>query len=319
MWLLWLGNALGEDTLILFEQASLRPGLCAALRIQLTDLVSVSCRPDEAAALDVRIARVAQAVAEEGARLGVLLEPDADASKLRMLVVGAASDRAVLAIEQVESRPERDVDRALALKVREIFEVSMSAARSQVAVILPAPDARVRALLLELGGGVQIGLRAAPAASLALGARFQDAHAFAELALMGRVASSISARTSAGRVREDEWALGVSGRSGWTRGRLSFGPALEIAITRASARGETLDGRRGGATLAFVRLDLALDLRWLLWNGAAPVQLRFAPALQVDPAAQVFALAGRHVLELGRVHAWLPLTLLVAMPWRAKS
>lgn len=314
VWALWRASAHAEDVLILFEQPALRPGLCAALRIQLTDLASVRCRADLVGSLEVRIARAAEQVARDGARLAVLLEPDPTPGPLRMLVVGAAPDRALLAVERVEARPEPDVDQALALKVRETFEVSLVAGATAAPVILPLPPPRERFALLELAAALQLADRVVPEGVLALGAHWEHGRGFVELAARGRLAASRSTRGGAGVVHEDEWTLGIGARAGWRSGRFSLGPGLDVGVTRASARGETPDGRRGDAQLAFLRLDFSLDLRWTLWDGPAPVQLCFAPALELDPAAQRFLLDSRSVLELGRVRAWLPLGLVVGLP-----
>ncbi|HEY6882286.1 MAG TPA: hypothetical protein VI299_29850 [Polyangiales bacterium] len=309
------GRARAEDTVILFESAGAHPGLCAALRIQLTDLAIVRCEPAEPVPLERRVAEAALAVAKAGARLGVLLAESGSEDPLHLLVVGSAADRALLAVEPVEARPEPDVDRALALKVRETFEVSMLAARAgaaRIPVITPAARPS-NAVLVELGAAAQTDARFL--GLIAAGIRHQWARHYGELALGGWRTSSATSRRAGGSTREDEWTLGLSGRAGWRHGRYAFGPTASLSVARASVRGETADGHDGRAQLAFARMSLGWEVRWLLWNGPSPVQLRLAPALELDPVRQRFTLDGRTALDLGRLRAVFPLSLVFGLPW----
>jgi hypothetical protein len=312
LWLcaLWLASfalcARAEDTVILFERPPLRPGLCAALRIQLTGLAEVQCEPaPELSSLEGRIARAAQSVASSHARLSVLLEPDAD-GHARMLIVAASSDRALLAVEPVEARPEPDVDRALALKVRETFALARVV---PTALLVPAPENRRLTGLLELGAAYSHGAEARAGALLALGVRRVHDRRYMELAAMGKLGTRTHARVEHGVVHEREWTLGGSARAGVLLGRFSLGPALDVGVARASASGTTDDGRHGQTSVALLRLDLGVDLRCTLWRELA---LRFAPALELDPVARRFALDGQ-ALALGHVRAWLPLSLVLGL------
>ncbi len=282
------------EELVLYERAELRPGLCAALRIQLTGLADVRCRPDLAGTPAERIASASRALAGPQ-RLAVLLESDARFA--RMLIVGAAPDRALLAIEPIEARPQPDVDRALALKVRETFELSRT-------LPVPTPQ-RSSAALLELGGGAEVAASSRALGLVALGWRGTRARAFVELVSFGRFGSSVQRA----RVREQEWSLGAGARVGFVLGRCSLGPALDVGVVRASAHGESADGRTGDAASALVRLGLALDLRVAIHRALA---LRFAPTLELDPLARRFAVEER-ALALGHVRALLPLTLVLGI------
>jgi hypothetical protein len=294
----WLALALTAgaraDELVLYEAPALRPGLCAALRIQLTGVAEVSCRPDLPGDPAGRIARAANALAGDE-RLAVLLESDQHYA--RMLLVGTAADRALLAVEPVEERPEPDVDRALALKVREVLETS----RAQPSV---SPQ-RPHAVLLELGGALSAGAHTRALAVLALGLRATRARRFGELVVFGRLAS----RLEQARVREHEWELGLSARAGFVHGRFSLGPALDLGVVRARAYGRSEDGRSGDAALALPRFGLALDLRVTVHRA---LTLRFAPTLQLDPVAHRFSVEDR-ALSLGHLHVLLPLTLVLGI------
>ncbi|MDB4973646.1 MAG: hypothetical protein JWN48_1987, partial [Myxococcaceae bacterium] len=171
----------------------MRPGLCAALRIQLSDLADVRCSASALeTALSQRIAESSSEVVREHAKLGVLLERDPDLSRVRMLLVGAREDHALLAIERIEDRPAPDIDRSLALKVRDTLESLQaasatqtrretatpepaSASASQLAATLAPSSAQVSAArlraLLETGGGLRVEARTRGAFLLGLGLR----------------------------------------------------------------------------------------------------------------------------------------------------
>jgi hypothetical protein len=124
VWLLAVLGARADEGVVLREGGAARPGLCAALRIQLSGIAPVSCEAEPArAALSERIAATAARLREQHARLGVLLERDPEPGLLRMYIVAARDDQAVLAIERIEDRPEPDIDRSLALKIGDAYEV----------------------------------------------------------------------------------------------------------------------------------------------------------------------------------------------------
>ncbi|MET0285064.1 MAG: hypothetical protein ABW352_11355 [Polyangiales bacterium] len=282
------------DTLVLYEQPALRPGLCTALRIQLTGLADVTCRTDLAGEPAQRIDAASRAL--QGAeRLAVLLE--SDERYARMLIVGDAPDRALLAIEPVEARPEPDVDRALALKVRETFEL----ARSTPVVT----TRRAQPGWLEVGAGLSAGMQARALGVAALGLRREHARGFVELGILGRLASELEHA----RIREREWALAATARLGFVHARLSYGPSLELAIVRAYASSDSADGRQGESARALPRFVLALDLRLVLTRSLA---LRFAPGLELDPLARRFR-SDDDVLSLGHVRASLSLSLVIGL------
>ncbi|HEX5655705.1 MAG TPA: hypothetical protein VFX59_00855, partial [Polyangiales bacterium] len=184
-----------------------------------------------------------------------------------------------------------------ALKVRETFAQSRS-----LPVVAPR---RTAAALLELGGALSTGAHTRGLGLLAFGLRRATPRGFGELVLFGKLASAVEEA----RVREREWALGVAARLGFTRGRFALGPALGLALVRASAHGLSEDGRSGYATRVSPRLDLALDLRVALaWSLA----LRFAPALELDPIAERYTVE-RDTLALRHVRLVLPLSLVIGI------
>lgn len=321
-------SARARDTVVLLESGALRPDLCVALRIQLTDVADVRCRTEPprsdlaqriAAAAELVSARASSArerdMLNEPVRLVVLLERDPDGRHVRMLLVGSPQDRAVLAVESIEDRPAPDVDRSLALKVRDTLDVLDTRPSAALAAVI-APAAAPLVGVLELGPALAAGahVRAASLALLGLGAR--RGAAYGELALGVQRTSSLNVHNQLGRVVENEWGLALALRVGRAFGPLSLGALGELGLLRVHALGVTRDGSSGDDRQLLTRLGVGLDLRVALLRGPTRVLLRCAPTLQVDPRRQRFELDGQRALDLGRVHAWLPLTLLLELPFR---
>jgi hypothetical protein len=299
-------SAHARDAVVLLEAAGLRPDLCVALRIQLTDVADVRCRtePAGAAGLAARIGAAARLVASEPARLVVLLERDADARHVRMVLVGAPEDRAVLAIESIEDRAAPDVDRSLALKVRDTLDVMDARPANELALVVAPPAApRTEHLagLLEVGAAVSVNTHVRAAGLLGLGLRARRGAAYGELALGAQRSSSLVVKNQLGRV-------------GRVFGPVSVGALAELGMLGVRAFGITTDGSHGDDARLLARLGVGLDLRATLLRGPTTVVLRCAPTLQIDPTRQRFELDGQPALDLGRVRAWLPLTLLVELP-----
>lgn len=312
--------ARAADSVLLFESAGLRPELCAALRIQLTDVATVECRPElSGVALSERIARAAQVVAQEGRRLGVLLERDPDPRLVRMLLVGGRADQAALAIERIEDRPEPDIDRSLALKVRDAVEVmnvteERLTERNALAALLvtpkpPAPVTHVE-LLFEVGGAVSVGQQTRGLGLAGLGLRMGQVRWF-EAAVLGQLTSRVERGASDGRVDEREWGLSAGARGGRSFAHGSVGGLLEVGFVRAAAHGIAADGNDGERKLMLPRAAIGLDLRLSVVRG---LSLRFAPAVELFPIAQSFAVDNDVKMNLGPVRALLPLTAVVELP-----
>lgn len=310
--------------MLLFEAPRLRPDLCAALRIQLTDSAEVRCRDDVSGTLPERLARAAEAVARDEARLGVLLERDADPALVRMYLVSDRPNEAVIAIERIEDRPAPDVDRSLALTVREAVDVLVAtppalATEAPLAPVLmqahaPAVRGERRvSVLLEGGGALSWGRQRRSIGLLSGGVRLTRRALALELAVSARMSSAVRVRGAPGLVDEDEWGLGASVRGNVTRGRLTVGLLAGAGSDRVRARGVTQSGVPGSAALFLPRFDLGLDLRLRLFASAS---LRIAPTLELFPVAQRFALDERVVISLGRRRVLLPLSLSIELPLR---
>jgi hypothetical protein len=343
-WLLvsWLAAgaaAQAQAAVVLFERAPLRPALCAALRIQLSGSAEVRCVTEGAAAgLAERLQTARARLRSDDAKLGVLLERDTDPRLVRMYLVGAEGEQASLAIERIEDRPEPDVDRSLALKVRDAYEVigfverelpkSEAAAavlavpRSTVAVAAAAPVAGPAAVpepyvhaFVELGGGLALGgaLRGLGSALIGVGA--VSTRARYELGLGARLfLSRESAREGATRVSLTERGPLLAARVLFRTGRLELGAALQLYLAVISAEAV---GIRKPPLLTPV-IGLGPDLRVRLFPLA---YLRFAPGLELATVRRQYTVYERPTpwVPRGHVGASLVLALVISLPVQPTS
>jgi hypothetical protein len=319
VWLLAVLGARADEGVVLREGGAARPGLCAALRIQLSGIAPVSCEAEPArAALSERIAATAARLREQHARLGVLLERDPEPGLLRMYIVAARDDQAVLAIERIEDRPEPDIDRSLALKIGDAYEVMaiVQAAAPQralplAAALTPAPVARERwQPLLELGGGPHVdpgNLRWL--GNMLVGVGIGKGGLRAEAAAGVRLDSQAEAGSAAASVRMRERGALLSLRLLWRGARFELGGVVEgvFSYIRADAQAES---ERAEERFFSPALGLGADLRLRLFGS---VFLRAAPTLELMHHERL-AIYGQSILESGPVRAALPLSLLVHLP-----
>lgn len=106
----------------------LREGLYAALRIQLAGVANVSRAGDlNDSAITDRVATAAANVKEKRAILAVWVEGPVEladgSSELELYLVGERSGRAVVELLRLPAGKGPDIDRSLALKVREVVDV----------------------------------------------------------------------------------------------------------------------------------------------------------------------------------------------------
>jgi hypothetical protein len=330
LWLCLVPCVRADDRVLLFEQKGLRPGLCAALRIQLADAAQVTCESEaDGAVLSERITRAAQRVKEENGRVGLLIERDPDPRLVRMYIVAAQEDQAVVAIERIEDRPEPDVDRSLALKVRDAFFVieqvterpktKLAALVAPVATPTSAPPGLAEphesgpgyGLWLDVGGGLALGGGARGLFAGALGLSRSHGSLRLELGAGARFLAEREVTAPGARVSEVQRGPQLSLRALLERSRVAIGAALEPTLWFTRARGIAANGEQGRALQTLVSLSLALDLRVRLLETAA---LRFAPALEWLTTRQRYAVDDVVVRDLGRLRVLLPLSLLVSFP-----
>jgi hypothetical protein len=334
-WLLGSLAAEAQTEIVLFERAPLRPGLCAALRIQLSGSAEVGCLPDGASAsLAERLAGTRARLRDASATLGVLLERDSDPHLLRMYLVTAEGEQATLAIERIEDRPEPDVDRSLALKVRDAYEViafvdrTLPDSPASAAAVLVGPKAVPTTSVVplsaasapqdsswlafvDLGGGLSLGDSARGLGNMLAGVGHTARRVRYEVGLGARMVSRQSEHTILGKVSVAERGPLLSARVLWRWERLELGAASHLFIAFSAAEGTTADGVSGKERVVSAVLGLGPDLRLSLFRSA---YLRFAPSLELWTTRQRFALDHQVLIDHGRVAASLPLSLVISLP-----
>ncbi|HEX6242508.1 MAG TPA: hypothetical protein VFZ61_16460 [Polyangiales bacterium] len=325
---------------MLFQQQGLRPGLCVALRIQLSDAADVGCVPEGASAdLAQRLEAAATQVRDQDARLGVLIERDPDPGRVRMYILSSRTDQAVIAIEAIEDRPEPDVDRSLALKVRNAFELVVfvkthapTTTSPLSAVLAPPPPPAASAarplwvLLLDAGAGLALGngLRAVSSVALGLGRQRDSSVPGAdgrsgsrwELALGARLYSERTETEGPLRLSMVERGPTLVGRRLWHKDIFEWGASLEAMLSVVKADGTARDGNQDTARLLTPVLSPGLELRVRLFSAA---YLRFAPTLEIPTIQRTLRVDGEPLMEDAPVRASLPLSLLVLLPIRGES
>lgn len=315
---------------MLFQVPGLRAGLCAALRIQLSDAGEVRCAPEPTARdLADRLSAAADQVRAQGARLGVLIERDPDPGRVRMYILSSQTDQAVIAIERIEDRPDPDVDRSLALKVRNAYDVLdyVETTRPKQAVALastlsappappkaapgPAAPDSVWVLLLDAGSGLGLGNGLRAASSFALGLGHVRRERRFELAAGARLYSWRSERKEGvGKASMVERGPYLSARWLGRWGRFELGGLLEAQLSLLRAEGVAGTKSRS-VTLTTAVVGLGVDLRVRLFASA---YLRFAPSLELPLPRRRLEVQERVLIQDAPVRAVLPLALVVTLP-----
>lgn len=320
VWTLAALSARADEGVLLREGGAPRPGLCAALRIQLSGIAPVQCEEEPSPVpLSERLAATAARLRAQGARLGVLLERDPNPGLIRVYIVAAREDQAVLAIERIADRPDPDIDRSLALKVSDAYEVMgiVRAAAPEralpVAAALPGPASTPPARwapLLEVGAGPHLEPAAGRwLANALLGVGVGRSALRLEVAAGARLDSEADAEGESGRVRMRERAGLLSLRLLWRTGRVELGTVLEAVFARITGAADASD-RHAERQFFSPVLGVGAELRLRLFGSAF---LRLAPTLEVLHRERL-AIAGTTVLDTGPLRAALPLSLLVHLP-----
>jgi hypothetical protein len=337
VWLVACACAHAEGDVVLFERAPLRPGLCAALRIQLSGSARVRCLADgPGEALAERLSTTRERLRKEQGALGVLLERDADARLMRMYLVTGVGEQATLAIERIEDRPEPDVDRSLALKVRDAFEViafvdsALPAHQASAAAVLAGPRAGpepgvpspAQGLLageaagpfwlsfVELGGGLSLGGGTQGLGYALLGVGRAVPRFRYELGLGARLASRQHESTRLGSLGVVERGALLTARFLWRSGRFELGAALNLSVLFASAEAVFAEDTQR-RTLVTPTLGVGPALRVRVFHF---VYLQCAPSLELKLIRQRFALDDQQLIDRQQLGFVFPLSLLISLP-----
>jgi hypothetical protein len=345
VWLLGAACVEAQAGVLLFERSSLRPGLCAALRIQLSGSAEVRCLSDgPASGLADRLNGARARVRAEQASLGVLLERDADPRLVRTYLVSAQGEQATLAIERIEDRPEPDVDRGIALKVRDAYEVigfverELPKQQASAAAVLAKPplppsstagrpptEAPVQGMqvvpatepfthaFVELAGGLRLGDALLGVGSAQLGVGRVSARLRYEFGIGARLSSRQHEQRAARTIRLVERGPLLSARLTFRTGRVELGGALQLYLALVEAEAEGIRGRKNVMSAV---LGLGPDLRVRLFRLA---YVRFAPSVELAMPPQRFRVNGLTVIDGRLVGASLMLGLLISLPVQATS
>lgn len=299
-----------------------RAGLVEALRIQLTGRAqirdgamlsgpSLSSRTEAASAL----------VGVDHTRLVVWVErpahpPEDDVFLLH--VVGDRQGRVLVLVHRVESPDDGGLDRALALKVAEVFDavvlappvVALSTLVAQPAVRAQAPvpstEGQTRwGFAGDIGGWGATGTGTAPAqGGVAFGAaaRLRYGALLAELAAVGRAVTTLEAESEAGSVAASEGAVGGALRLAGTVSVVALGGELGFGARIVDATGTTPGGKSGSDSTLVPYVNLLPQATFAL---SELIALRASVGVEVSLKHHRFAVNEAPVLDLGRVRGTL--------------
>jgi hypothetical protein len=298
------------------RNALARPGLEPSLRIQLRGLELLTLDIDLPSDLPSRLS-VASEVARERSADWVVwaddvhTEADASASQAVLYVVGRRDGRALIEVVRVPGGEGPEVDRSLALKVRELVGVRDGAAFALgVREIEEAnTDERRVTLWLELGAHVSSEGSAGlvPDAFLALGPSLTTPDFVIAVPLELSYGFTRSAGRDGDRV---EWTeLGVGG---WLKLLMRVHPSVQVGgglggkLSFSAAQGRSASGRSGRSTerLPALLVGAEAELRLSRSLGARAVL-----GLELRTQRQRFYIEGREVADTGRAIPYARLSL----------
>jgi hypothetical protein len=316
-----------EDRVVLLEDvaAPASSGLGYALRIQLTGVARVDVRQaTETTGVSGRVRSASELAQSEDVLLVVWTEPAvvlADGSREAVLyVVGHKQGRALLEIVRVPGDEGPDVDRTLALKVRELVdEVRHNRAQAAASELMlepaaePAPGPvgapgwgpRVAAGgLVGTFTGSELGQWGA---RLAAGAARRDGRL--RLAGSGQldVFSEIELSSAAAQVELFELAPGVLAQAQLRQGAIWLGLRAGLSLSVIDAQGQGARGRGEASRLA-PAWSAGVEVEVPLLDG---IGLVAALELQARFRRQRFSVEGAEVVDLGRLR---PLAS-IALSW----
>lgn len=163
-------SALAQPTVLVLhgEGAPERPGLLGALNVQLAGVGSARAGGElEPGPLAQRVRAASRAAREQDALLSMWVEPDAPhdgEQQFLLYLVGPREGRALFQVMRLPDGADADVDRSLALKVREVFErVEHESTSNALAVgIAPPPPPPGDPGVRRYGASVSVGVLWAP-------------------------------------------------------------------------------------------------------------------------------------------------------------
>jgi hypothetical protein len=285
-----------------------------------------------AASLPERIAEAGQRGRQTGARLAIWVEPaaaegsPAAGTPWLLYLVGRRDGRVLVEVVQVPEGTAPDVERSLALKVREAHDTLRQAEPDGAllaaeAAAAPGVDRASSpwgfrlalgpaAAALDGSAAGQWGLSMAVGAALHLGGRAREPgrvslHAAAQL----RWFAAAEVKAAAGSAELDELDPGLWLAGLYHAGRFAIGASSGLLARRVRVEAvASRSGERGAARELVWSIPIALELQLGLADRFA---LRIAPGLEINMNPETFAIEAVPVIELGRVRPGLELSLVV--------
>lgn len=329
--LLCAAAAHADDRVLLLEapgQAGL--GLASALAVQLIGVAELERQvlPD-AATVPARVRAARELGQERHALLVVWAEGPvelADGSQEAVLyAVGQREGRALLEVVRVAGGRGPDMDRTLALKVREMVD-ELHRNRAQTpseAMLQPEPTPpSPRGPRPQFGAELALGALGSPALGAAP-ARLGTAVALGPALLLRALALRLSARAElawfppntvergGAHVRFDELVPGLALRGQLRQGPLWLGARAGFALALTAATGVSAAGAKGVAheqtALWLAGLELELPL-------AAGLGLLLGVELQARFLHRRFAVNGTELVDLGALRPFASLALTWSAP-----
>jgi hypothetical protein len=323
----WAARVQAEDRVVLLQDpaAPSGSGLAYALRIQLTGAADVDVRDlPQDAGVSLRVQAASQLAQAEDVLVAVWAEPAVElengSREAVLYVVGHKQGRALVEIVRIPGGEGPDVDRSLALKVRELVdEVRANRAKAAENDLMLEPAAASSAPS-EPGWGARVLVAGAlaPLSGSALGqwgARIAAGPAWREDALRVSALAELTifpeleVDATAGKANLFELAPGVLAHAQWRQGAVWVGLRAGLALSLLAAEGQSPSGRGDAREIAPSWLA-GVDVELPISDGLG---VAAAVDLQTRIRRQRFSIDEDEVVDLGRLR---PLVS-IALTWSA--
>jgi hypothetical protein len=309
------GQEPGTQVVLLLAEAP-RGGLVDALRIHLPPGTRVIVGPPpRAPSVADRIREAQEGLSDHrGGALAMWLDEDRLDGAERQVVVYLVARRkgsALVEIVSVRAGAIEELDRAIAVKVREVLDALREAERGLPAALArPEPEAAAPArgaspssiepamtLELDLLGATSTAT-ADPqlGGQVAAGLALQGTGWLADLVATARIATPLSYETGAGSVEVNEVAFGGAARALWVFGAFSVGGFAHAGARVLDGKGTTPLGAVGSADRLVPFLSTGPEMRVML---VRRLSVRAAVGVDFSLVRQRFSVNGQPVLDVG--------------------
>jgi hypothetical protein len=322
----WAVPVHAEDRVVLLEdsRAARGSGLGSALRIQLTGAAEVEVRDlPENAGVSRRMQTASELTQAEDVLLVVWAEPAvelADGSREAVLyAVGHKQGRALVEIVRVRGGEGPDVERSLALKVREVVDEVRhnreQAAPSDLMLEPAAAAADVTAEQPAWGARVSLAGALAPLSGSDLGqwgARLAGGPAWRDgvLRISGllelAVFPELEVEVPSAEVRLFELAPGALAHAQWRQADVWIGLRAGLSLSFLAAQGHNAASSGEVSGLVAPSWTFGVDVELPIGRG---VGVAAALDLQARIRRQRFTVAGDQVVDLGRLRPLVSIAL----------